>query len=77
MSDEKSVYPWNATVKKPKELSISEIMQTSRVGGVSSPDPVDLRDLLVQRTMTRHGFTEEQALALILPFGAAGAGAWL
>ncbi len=59
MSDKESEYPWNSAAKKPKELSISEIMQKSREDGSGSPCGVDLRDLLVRRTMARHGFTEE------------------
>lgn len=69
MSDKKSEYPWNSTAKKPKEQNISQIIQKSREDGSCGTDRVDLRDLLVQRTMARHGFTEEQALALILAFG--------
>ena len=68
MSDNKSAYPWNSRTHKPKEQNISEIIQKNRADGSSSPDRVDLRGLLVQRTMARHGFTEEQALALILAF---------
>ena len=69
MSDEKGGYLYNATAQKPKEQSISEIIQKSRADGSCSPGRVNLRDLLVQRTMARHGFTEEQALAVILAFG--------
>ena len=64
-----AVLIWNSAAKKPRELSISEIMQERRTDGTCSPGPLDLRDLLVQRTMARHGFTEEQALAVILAFG--------
>jgi hypothetical protein len=70
MSDTKNTYPWNTTAKKPKELSISEIMQQRRGEGSCSPGRVNLRDVLVRRTMARHGFTEAQALALILAFRA-------
>ena len=69
MSDEKSEYRYNSTAQKQKEESISEIIQKTRADGSSSAGQVNLRDLLVQRTMARHGFTEEQALALILAFG--------
>lgn len=69
MSDEKTEYPWNATSRKPKEQNISEIVQKVRADGSLSPARVDLREVLVQRTMASHGFTEEQALALILAFG--------
>jgi hypothetical protein len=53
---------------KPKELTVSEMIHKN---GAGSPKPVseDLRAYLVQRTMARHGFTEEQALAAILAFG--------
>jgi len=69
MSDEKSEYPWKTVTQKPKEQNISEIMQKSRADGLCNSGRVDLRGILVQRTMARHGFTEEQALALILAFG--------
>lgn len=68
MSEETSENPLRSTVHKPKELNISEMVQKNRAYGCHSPDRVDLRDLLVQRTMARHEFTEEQALALILAF---------
>lgn len=55
--------------KKPKEESLSEIVQQSRADGSCRSGLVNLRSLLVQRTMARHGFTEEQALAVILAFG--------
>ena len=66
MSDVISENPWRAAEKKPKQQSISEIMQNSRSS--CERDRIDLRGLLVQRTMERHGFTEEQALAVILAF---------
>ena len=69
MSDNQSEYAWNATAQKTKEQNISEIMQKSRADGSCSTGQMDLRDLLVQRTMAKHDFTEEQALALILAFG--------
>ena len=55
--------------KKPKEESLSEIVQQSRANGSCRSGLVNLRSLLVQRTMARHGFTGEQALAIILAFG--------
>ena len=58
-----------AKAKKPKEESLSEIVQQSRADGSCRSGLVNLRSLLVQRTMARHGFTEEQALAVILAFG--------
>lgn len=69
MSDKKGEYLYNATAQKPKELNISEIIQKSRADGSCISGRVNLRKLLVERTMARHGFTEEQALAVILPFG--------
>tara|TARA_R110001592_G_scaffold363396_2_gene687709 strand:+ start:134380 stop:134616 length:237 start_codon:yes stop_codon:yes gene_type:complete len=69
MSDEKSEYLPSTKAQKPKEENISEIIQKSRADGSCSSGRVNLRDLLVQRTMARHGFTEEQALAVILAFG--------
>ena len=69
MSEKKDEYPWNSRAQKPKEQNISEIMQKSRTDDPCSTARVDLRDLLVQRTMARHGFTHEQALAVILAFG--------
>jgi hypothetical protein len=49
---------------KPKELTVSEMIHKN-----PKPGPGDLRAYLVQRTMARHGFTEEQALAVILALG--------
>jgi len=69
MSDQKSDYPWTSRAHKPKEQSISEVMQKSREDDSCSSSAVDLRELLIQRTMARHEFTKEQALALILAFG--------
>ena len=52
----------------PKELTVSEMIHKN--GAASpKPGPGDLRAYLVQRTMARHGFTEKQALAVILAFG--------
>lgn len=69
MSDEKSEHPWNTSAQKPKEQSLAEIIQKIRADSPSSPGRVNLRKLLIERTMAKHGFTEEQALALILAFG--------
>ena len=66
MSDEKSESAWRSGPHKPKERNLSEMIQSSRAEGSGQ---VDLRKLLVQRTMARHDFTEEQALAVILAFG--------
>lgn len=70
MSDKKSEYPLSSTAHKQKEETISEILQKNRADSSCSADRVDLRALLVQRTMAKHDFTKEQALALILAFGA-------
>jgi hypothetical protein len=69
MSDHKHDHPWTSRAHKPKEQSISEVMQKSREEDPYSSSSVDLRELLIQRTMARHEFTKEQALALILAFG--------
>jgi len=69
MADQKSDHPWTSRAHKPKEQSISEVMQKSREEDSCGSSAVDLRELLVQRTMARHEFTKEQALALILAFG--------
>ena len=69
MSDKKSDYPDTTAVPKPKEQNMSEIIQKGRADGSFSSGRVNLRDLLVQRTMARHGFSKEQALAFILAFG--------
>ena len=68
MSDTISENPLISTVHKPKEENISEIVQKNRAHSCRGPDRVNLRDLLVQRTMAKHAFTEEQALALIMAF---------
>jgi hypothetical protein len=56
------------SLPKPKELTLSDMIHKN---GATSPKSGtgDLRAYLVQRTMVRHGFTEEQALAVILAFG--------
>ena len=69
MSNETGGHLYEATPKKPKEQSISEIIQNNRADESCGAGQVNLRDLLIQRTMARHGFTEEQALAVILAFG--------
>jgi hypothetical protein len=53
---------------KPKELTVSDMIHKN--GATSpKPGPGELRAYLVQRTMARHEFSEEQALAVILAFG--------
>ena len=69
MFESRSDYPAIPAAQKPKELHLSEIIQKSRADGSYCSGQSSLRELLVQRTMARHGFTEEQALALILAFG--------
>ena len=56
-----------AEARRPKELTISEMIHNNREAG-SPYIPGNLRACLVQREMARHGFTEEQALAEILAF---------
>ena len=67
MTDKKMEYRWGTAAPKPKDLTISEMIQKKEAG--SPYNPGDLRDYLVRRTMARHGFTKEQALAVILAFG--------
>ncbi len=67
MTDKKMEYRWGTAAPKPKDLTISEMIQKEEAG--SPYNPGDLRDYLVRRTMARHGFTKEQALAVILAFG--------
>ena len=55
-------------LRKPKELTVCDMIQQNAAAG-PKPGPGDLRAYLVQRTMAKHGFTEEQALAVILAFG--------
>jgi len=66
MTDKEMENRWSATVPKPKELTVSEMIHKKEAD--TPYQPGDLRDYLVQRTMTRHDFTEELALALILAF---------
>ena len=65
---EKMESPGGASPPKPKELTVSDMIHKNG-GTTPKPGPGDLRSYLVQRTMARHGFTEEQALAVILAFG--------
>jgi hypothetical protein len=58
---------WGTAASRPKDLTLSEMINKKEAG--SPYHPGRLRDYLVQRTMARHGFTEEQALALIFAFG--------
>jgi hypothetical protein len=55
-------------LRKPKELTVGDMIQQNGTAG-PKPGSGDLRAYLVQRTMAKHGFTEEQALAVILAFG--------
>jgi hypothetical protein len=66
MTDRKTESQWGIAPPKPKDLTVSDMIHKNRA---ASPEPGDLRAYMVQRTMARHGFTEEQALALILAFG--------
>jgi hypothetical protein len=58
---------WGGVARKPKELTLSEMIHNRRESG-SPYVRGDLRACLVQREMERHAFTEEQALAEILAF---------
>ncbi|MCX2980544.1 hypothetical protein EYC98_06600 [Halieaceae bacterium IMCC14734] len=69
MSDNQDEYSWGRRAQKSKEQNISQLIQKSREKQPCDADPVGLRKVLIQRTMERHGFTEEQALALLLAFG--------
>ena len=62
---------WRAAPPRSKDLTVSEMIHKN---GAASPrpGPGQLRAYMVQRTMARHEFTEEQALALILAFGGKG-----
>ena len=68
MTGKKMEYRLGTAAPKPKDLTISEMIHKLKEAG-SPYNPGDLRDYLVRRTMARHGFTEEQALAVILAFG--------
>ncbi len=67
MTDKKMEYRLGTAAPKPKDLTISEMIHKKEAG--SPYNPGDLRDYLVRRTMARHEFTKEQALAVILAFG--------
>ena len=67
MTDKEMEYRRVTAARKPKDLTIHEMIHNQEAG--SPYNPGDLRDYLVQRVMARHGFTEEQALAEILAFG--------
>ena len=69
MSDKTSDHSWKSSTPKTKELNISEILRKSMTDDSHTLGRVNLRDVLVQRTMDRHEITKEQALALILAFG--------
>ena len=60
--------PGGTSPPKPKELTVSEMICKNGTDS-SKPGPENLREYLVQRTMARHRFTKEQALAAILAFG--------
>jgi len=66
MIEKEMEHRWATAASKPKTLTVSEMIQNQKAG--ISYKPGDLRAYLVQRVMARHGFTEEQALALILAF---------
>lgn len=57
----------DAAARKPKALTVSELIRNNREAGRPYV-PGELRASLVQVEMARHGFTEEQALAEILAF---------
>lgn len=67
MSDAIVEQQYGPAARKPKELTLSEMIYNNREAGVQYI-PGDLRTCLVQREMARHGFTEKQALAEILAF---------
>lgn len=56
------------TPPKTRELTVSDMIHKNSISS-ASPVPGELRDYLVKRTMEKHSFTREQALALILAFG--------
>ena len=68
MTDRRMEPRWGTAPPKPKDLTISDMIQKNRAASLK-PGPGHLRAYMVQRTMARHGFTEEQALALSLGFG--------
>ena len=68
MTDRKIETQWGTAPPKPKDLTVSDMIHKNGVAN-PKPGPGHLRVYMVQRTMARHEFTEEQALALILAFG--------
>ena len=68
MTDRKIQPRWGIAPPKPKDLTVSEMIHKNRAAS-PKPAPGQLRAYMVQRTMARHDFTEEQALALIIAFG--------
>lgn len=68
MADRKIEPRWGIAPPKPKDLTVSDMIHKIGTAGLK-PEPGDLRAYLVRRTMARHGFSEEQALMLILAFG--------
>ena len=71
MTDSKIEPQWGTAPPKPKDVTVSDMIHQDDVAS-PKPAPGHLRDYMVERTMARHGFTEEQALALILAFGRYG-----
>ena len=55
-------------LRKPKDLTVSDMIQKNSLAGLES-EPGDLRAYLIKRTMARHGFSKKQASALIRAFG--------
>jgi hypothetical protein len=68
MTYSKMEFPGDTSPPKLKELTVSEMIHKNLTAS-PKPGPGDLRAYLVQRTMSRHRITEEQALAVILAFG--------
>ena len=67
MTDKGIEHRWATAATKPKAMTVSEMIHNQEAGIPYKPG--ELREYLVQRVMARHGFTEEQALAVILAFG--------
>ena len=67
MTTSKENAHWRSGLRKPKTLTLSEVIQNRRDEG-RPYIAGELRALMVQREMARHNFTEEQALAEILAF---------
>ena len=67
MTDRNMGPQWGTAPPKPKDVTVSDMIHKNELAS-PKPGPGDLRAYMVQRTMAKHGFTEEQALALILAF---------